>query len=175
MCHHAEAEHQNYRVHRKCDYTCAVQDIENTVVAEVDNKRIDGIIAGSAKPHKDVVDNCTARIRNIKRNKLYNDTENLSCILKPLRITEERCPCGNGNHPKHRTCSGNKVIVEFTQRFVPVLAVRADNLGKGCDRYEQPAPDKIICYPIVALLGDHIYHFADHNGIDKVVDKLLKP
>lgn len=145
------------------------------IEAEVDNKRIDGIIAGFAKPHKDVVDNCTARIRNIKRNKLYNDTENLSCFLKPLRIAEERCPCGNGNHPKHRTCSGNKVIVEFMQLFVPVLAVRADNLGKGCDRYEQPAPDKIICYPIVALLGDHIYHFADHNGIDKVVDKLLKP
>ena len=144
MCHHAEAEHQNYRVPRKCDYTCAVQDIENTVVAEVDNKRIDGIIAGFAKPHKDVVDNCTARIRNIKRNMLYNDTENLSCILKPLRIAEEWCPCGNGNHPKHRTCSGNKVIVEFTQRFVPVLAVRADNLGKGCDRYEQPAPDKLF-------------------------------
>ena len=40
MYHHTETEHQNYRVHRKCDYTCAVQDIENTVVAEVNNKRI---------------------------------------------------------------------------------------------------------------------------------------
>ena len=99
---HVEAEHQNYRVHRKCDYTCAVQDIENTVVAEVDNKRIDGIIAGFAKPHKDVVDNCTARIRNIKRNELYNDTENFTRILKSLRTAEKRRPCRNSNHPEHR-------------------------------------------------------------------------
>ena len=101
MHRHAEAEHQNYRVHRKCDYTCAVQDIENTVVAEVDNKRIDGIIAGFAKPHKDVVDNCTARIRNIKRNELYNDTENFTRILKSLRIAEKRRPCRNSNRPEH--------------------------------------------------------------------------
>ena len=102
MHYHTEAEHQDDCVHIKGDYTCAVQDIENTVVAEVDNKRIDGIIAGFAKPHKDVVDNCTARIRNIKRNELYNDTENFTRILKSLRTAEKRRPCRNSNPPEHR-------------------------------------------------------------------------
>lgn len=100
--HHTKAEHQNYCVHRKCYGMGAVQDIENTVIAEVDNKRIDGIIAGFAKPHKDVVDNCTARIRNIKRNELYNDTENFARILKSLRTAEKRHPCRNSNRPEHR-------------------------------------------------------------------------
>ncbi len=111
--HHTKAEHQNYCVHRKCYGMGAVQDIENTVIAEVDDKRIDGIIAGFAKPHKDVVNNGAARIRNIKRNELYNDTENLAGVFKPLCIAEERYPCGNGNRPKYRACSGNKVIVEL--------------------------------------------------------------
>ena len=79
----------------------AVQDIENTVVAEVDNKRIDGIIARFAKPHKDIVDNDAARICDIKRNELYNDIKNFFCIFKPLSIAEERCPRGNGDRPKH--------------------------------------------------------------------------
>ncbi len=78
MHHHTKAEHQNYRVHRKCDYTCAVQDIENTVVAEVDNQRIYRVIAGFAKPDKDIVNNGAARIRNIKRNELYNDIKKIS-------------------------------------------------------------------------------------------------
>ena len=102
MHRHAEAEHQNYRVHRKCDYTCAVQDIENTVVAEIDNERINGVIACFSKTDKDIIDNCTARIRNIKRNELYNDTEDFARILKSLRIAEKRRSCRNSNRPEHR-------------------------------------------------------------------------
>ena len=82
--HHTEAEHQNYRVHRKCYGMGVVQDIENTVIAEVYDKRIDCIVFRFAQPDKYIVDNGAARIRNIKRNELYNNTENLAGIFKPL-------------------------------------------------------------------------------------------
>ena len=38
MHDHAEAEHQDHRVHIKCDGVRSVQDIENTVIAEVYNQ-----------------------------------------------------------------------------------------------------------------------------------------
>lgn len=70
---HTEAEHQNYRVHCKRYGACTVQDVENAVIAEVDNKRIYRVIFRFAKPYKDVVNNGATCIRNIKRNELYND------------------------------------------------------------------------------------------------------
>ena len=48
MHDHAEAEHQDDRVHIKGDGVRSVQDIENTVIAEIDNQRIDGIITQSS-------------------------------------------------------------------------------------------------------------------------------
>lgn len=70
-------------------------------------------IACFSKPHKDVINNSAAGIRNIKRNELYDDTKNFLCVFKSLRIAEERDPRRNGHRPEHHACSGNKVIVEF--------------------------------------------------------------
>lgn len=44
MQNHSEAEHHDDRVHIKCDGVRSVQDIENTVIAEVDDQRIDDIV-----------------------------------------------------------------------------------------------------------------------------------
>lgn len=71
------------------------------IVAEIDNERIDGVIACFSKTDEDIIDNCTARIRNIKRNELYYDTEDFVRILKSLRTAEKRRPCRNSNRPKH--------------------------------------------------------------------------
>lgn len=102
MHRHAEAEHQNYRVHVKCNGVRAIKYIKDAIVAEIDNERIDGVIACFSKTDKDIIDNCTARIRNIKRNELYYDTENFTRILKSLRIAKKRRPCRNSNRPEHR-------------------------------------------------------------------------
>ena len=99
---HAEAEHQNYRVHVKCNGVRAIKYIKDAIVAEIDNERIDGVIACFSKTDKDIIDNCTARIRNIKRNELYYDTEDFARILKSLRTAEKRRPCRNSNPPEHR-------------------------------------------------------------------------
>lgn len=66
MHRHAEAEHQNYRVHVKCNGVRAIKYIKDAIVAEIDNERIDGVIACFSKTDKDIIDNCTARIRNYK-------------------------------------------------------------------------------------------------------------
>ena len=102
MHRHAEAEHQNYRVHVKCNGVRAIKYIKDAIVAEIDNERIDGVIACFSKTDKDIIDNCTARIRNIKGNELYYDTEDFARILKSLRTAEKRRPCRNSNHPEHR-------------------------------------------------------------------------
>ena len=42
------------------------------------------------------------------------------------------------------------------------------------DRYQQPAPNKVIGNPVVALFGNHVYHFANHYGINQIIRKLLQ-
>ena len=174
MYHHTETEHQNYRVHCKCYGVREVQDIENTVISKVDNQGVYRIVTGLAETYKDIVDDDTPGVCDIKRNEPYDDSENLASIFKSLCNAKERRPCGNRDRPKNHACGGDKVIIELLKFLVSVFAVRADDLGKGGERNEQPPPDKIIRIPIVTLFGDHINHFANHNGIDKVVDKLLE-
>ena len=140
MHDHAEAEHQDDRVHLKGDGVRSVQDIENTVIAEIDNQRIDGIVARFAQADEDVVDDGTPRISDIEGRKFYDDGKYLIRISEILRITEEGRPGGNCGRPKHYTCGGNEVVIELPQFFVAVLAVRADDLGKCGDRNQQPAP-----------------------------------
>ena len=44
MQNHSEAEHQNDCVHIESDGVCPVQYIKDTVIAEVDDQRIDGVV-----------------------------------------------------------------------------------------------------------------------------------
>ena len=117
MHDHTEAEHQDDCVHIKGDGVCQVQNIENTVIAEVDDKRIDGIIFCPAQADEDIVDDGTARIRDIKGRKLYDDGKYLLCISEILSITEKRSPCRNCNRPKYNACGGN----EYEQKKITVL------------------------------------------------------
>lgn len=58
--------------------------------------------------------------------------------------------------------------------FISVLAVGADNFGKGGNGNKQPAPYEVVCNPVISRLRNGVYGFADHNGVNKVVNKLLK-
>lgn len=175
MYDHAEAEHQDDRVHIKCNGVCPVQNVENAVVSEIDEQGIDGVVPRLTQADKDIVDDYTAGVCNIKGCKPDDNGKDLVRISEILRITKKRRPGGNRDYPKHNACGGNEVVVELSELFVTVLAVRADDLGKCGDRNQQPAPDEIVCNPVVALLGNHVHHFADHDGVDKVIHKLLKP
>lgn len=106
MYDHAEAEHQNDLVHVKCDGVCTVQNIENTIIAKIDDQRIDGVVARFAQADEDTIDNGTPRIRNIEGSEFNNNRENLIRIFKMLCITEEWSPSGNCDSPKQNACSG---------------------------------------------------------------------
>ena len=106
MHDHSETEHQNDRIHVKSDGICSVQNVKNTVIAEIYNQRIDGIAICFARADEDIVNDGTPRIRDIEGYKFDDNGENFIRISEILRITEKRSPCRNCNRPKYNACGG---------------------------------------------------------------------
>ena len=92
MHHHAEAEHQNDGVHGERDGAGAVQEVENAVIAEVDQQRIDGGVARFPQPHEDAVDDGAAGVGDVERRQPDHDSEDVRRVVQPLHVPEKRYP-----------------------------------------------------------------------------------
>ena len=82
MCHHAEAEHQDDGVHRECDGAGAVQDVENAVIAEVDQQRVGGGVTRFPQSDKDAVDDGTAGVGDVERHQADHDAEDVRRVVQ---------------------------------------------------------------------------------------------
>ena len=174
MHYHAEAEHQDDGVHRECDGAGAVQDVENAVIAEVDQQRVGGGVTRFPQSDKDAVDDGAAGVGDVERHQADHDAEDVRRVVQSLHVPEKRHPHRDGGGPEQDAGGGNGVVIALPQSSVPVLAVRADDLRQRGDGDQQPAPDKVVGEPVIPLPGHHVHHFADHDGVDEVIDELLQ-
>lgn len=92
MHYHTESEHENNRVHIEVNGFGQVQDIENAVVSEIDDQRVDSVVFRFSHTDKNVVDDGAACISDVEGDKLHDDQEDLLGILQVLSISEKRCP-----------------------------------------------------------------------------------
>ena len=142
MNNHAKAEHDNNRVHTEFDSVYTVQHIEDSVITDIYDQRVDCIIYRFANPDKNIINDGTASICDIEWYKLYNNHEDIICVLQALRITKERQPKWNSNPPQEDGCACNEVIIESPELFIPFFAIRADDLCKRGNGNQQPSPNK---------------------------------
>ena len=70
---HAEAEHEDDRLHVERDGAGAEEGVERAVIAEVDEQRIDRVITCLPQPDKDIVDDGAARVGDIERDEPHGD------------------------------------------------------------------------------------------------------
>ena len=93
---HTETEHTYYDVHRENNRIGKIENIKNAVIQEIDYQRIDGIVQSFSQAYKDIIYDCAACIRDIKRDKSDNYRKYFLRILKLFRIKEKRRPYRNG-------------------------------------------------------------------------------
>ncbi|MCI9122146.1 MAG: hypothetical protein HFG00_11600 [Oscillibacter sp.] len=174
MEYHPKAKHQDDGIHVKNNGPGQVQPIKGAVINQIDQKRIDHIISGLSQPDKNIVNDGRARVSDIKGNQLSGDSKNLLRVGQVFNKAVKRFPKGNGERPENHAGTGDKTVGEPLQFRVSVFAVGADHFREGRDRDQQPAPDKIVCEPVVSLFPHQIDHFADHNRVNQIIHKLLQ-
>ena len=173
MHDHSKPEHDYNRVHRKSNRVRQIEHEENPIIHDVNHERIDRVVHRLSQADKNIVDNSAADICNIKRHELNDNSKNCACVWQVFGILEKRCPQRNRHRPNSDNYGGNKIVVALPQFRIAVLAVPLYDFSQRIYRNQQPAPNKIIRNSIVALFGNHIYHFAYHYGIYKIIDELL--
>ena len=77
MHDHAEAEYEDDRLYVERDGAGEEEGVERAVIAEVDEQRIDRVIACLPQPDKDIVDDGAARVGDIERDEPHGDGKDL--------------------------------------------------------------------------------------------------
>ena len=169
MDKHATAKHTDDKHHVLGKHTAFKHKIYDAVISYIDNQGVYRIVYCPSMRYKPAINDRRNHICNVERNKwqhnLYDDIT-IACH----RATDERFPFWHCNQPYRKNHDKIPPAVFHCEADFVVLL---DDFRKAGNRHQEPAPDKVVCHPVVSGLRYRINHLTDHYGVDKIVQKNL--
>ena len=169
MDNHTAAKHTDNKHHVLGKHTTLKHKIYYTVISYINNQGVYRIVYCSSMRDKPAIDDRRNHICNVERDKRQHNLHD-DIAITCHRSADERFPSGHRNQPY---CKNHDKIPPTVLHCKTNLVVFLDDLHKAGDRHQEPAPDKVVCYPIVSGLRHRINHLADHYGIYEIIQKNL--
>ena len=169
MYKHTTAKHTDNKHHVLGKHTVLKRKIYDAVISHINNQGVYRIVYCPSMGHKPAINDRRNHICDVERNKRKHNLH-YDIPIACHRATDERFPSWHCNQPY---CENHDEIPPAVLHRKADFVVLLDDLHKAGDRHQEPAPDKVICHPVVSRLRHRIDHLADHHGVNEIVQKNL--